>query len=215
MAAAPVRERVEPASGQEAQPQGESLRTHLRSATMAAHDLLDTAMQAASGWQTRSHYARFLALQHAARLPIEAWLAAHAPRDLAPPVQTPLIARDLALLGAGPPAASLPFAAPAGPAPGAVLGTAWVLAGSALGNRTIARQVDRIGGGAWPVTFLGDDAMMAFWQALRTRIERAAAPREAAGAASAAEAVFAHFLAVAAQPQLQPQPQPDPEGCAP
>lgn len=54
--------------------EGESLRTHLRAATMAAHDLLDHAMQAASGWQTRADYTRFLALQHAARAPMEAWL---------------------------------------------------------------------------------------------------------------------------------------------
>jgi len=74
---------------------------------------------------------------------------------------------------------------------------AWVLAGSALGNRSIARQVDRIGGGAWPVTFLGDAAMFGFWQGLRVRIERRADPAEAAGATRAATAVFAHFLAVA------------------
>lgn len=188
---APVRNIAEP---------DESLRTHLRAATMAAHDLLDHAMQAASGWQTRSDYARFLALQHAARAPLEVWLADHAPGDLAPPPQTPLLARDLAALDLG-----LPAPAPAltlsRPYPGTALGTAWVLAGSALGNRAIAKQVARIGGGNWPTAFLGDDAMMAFWQGLRARIEQPAAPGEAAGATGAAEAVFAHFLAVAEQAQ--------------
>ena len=72
-----------------------------------------------------------------------------------------------------------------------------MLAGSALGNRSIAKQVARIGGGAWPTAFLGDEAMMAFWQGLRARIERPAAPAEAEGATRAAEVVFAHFLAVA------------------
>jgi hypothetical protein len=72
-----------------------------------------------------------------------------------------------------------------------------VLAGSALGNRTIAKSVARIGGGAWPAAFLDDAAMMAFWQALRRRIERPAVPAEVAGATRAAEAVFAHFLAAA------------------
>ncbi len=187
---APVRDR-------EAQP-GESLRTHLRAATMAAHDLLDHAMQAASGWQTRADYARFLALQYAARLPLEAWLSAHAPPDLVPPPQTPLIARDLAQLDAATPAAA-PLFTIGRAGTGHALGTAWVLAGSALGNRAIARQVHRIGGGAWPVAFLDDGAMMAFWQALRTRIERPAAPAEAQGATRAAEAVFAHFLAAAAE----------------
>jgi heme oxygenase len=175
---------------------GESLRTHLRAATMAAHDLLDHAMQAASGWQTRADYARFLALQHAARAPIEAWLAAHAPPGLIPPLQTPLLARDLAALGAAlPPPA--PLFTLGRCEPGHALGTAWVLAGSALGNTAIARQVARIGGGAWPVAFLGDSAMMAFWQALRSRIETPARPGEAEGATRAAEAVFAHFLSVA------------------
>lgn len=172
------------------------LRLHLRTATMAAHDLLDAAMQAASGWQRRSDYARFLALQHAARLPVEAWLAAHAPDDLAPPLQTPLIGADLAALGVALPAPAPALALPR-PGFGSILGTAWVLAGSALGNRAIARQVARIGGGAWPAAFLNDDAMLGFWQGLRQRIERPAHNAEAEGAASAAAAVFAHFLAAA------------------
>lgn len=175
---------------------GESLRTHLRAATMAAHDLLDHAMQAASGWQTRADYARFLALQHAARAPIEAWLAAHAPAGLNPPLQTALLERDLAELEAPVPQPAPLFTLGRCEA-GHALGTAWVLAGSALGNKAIARQVARIGGGAWPVAFLGDDAMMAFWQGLRSRIETPARPGEAAGATCAAEAVFAHFLSVA------------------
>jgi heme oxygenase len=183
----------------QAAPDG-SLRTHLRAATMAAHDLLDHAMQAASGWQTRADYARFLALQHAARAPLEAWLAAHAPARLAPPSQTGLIAQDLEHLGT-----PLPSPAPlftiGRPAPGSALGVAWVLAGSALGNKAIARQVARISGGTWPTAFLGDDGAMAFWQGLRTRIEGPAAPAEAAGATRAAEAVFAHFLAVAEAPE--------------
>jgi heme oxygenase len=163
---------------------------------MAAHDLLDHAMQAASGWQTRADYARFLALQHAARAPLEAWLAAHAPDDLVPPPQTPLIADDLARMGVAlpPPAALFTLGRTRS---GHTLGTAWVLAGSALGNRAIARQVARIGAGQWPARFLDDEAMMAFWQALRARIERPTAISEAEGATQAAEAVFAHFLAVA------------------
>ncbi|MFO6446259.1 biliverdin-producing heme oxygenase [Erythrobacter sp. NE805] len=173
-----------------------SLRGQLRAATMAAHELLDHAMQAASGWRTREDYARFLALQHAARAPLEAWLAANAPADLRPPPQTPLLARDLRALGADlPPAAPAPEAMPR--AEHGLIGAAWVLAGSALGNKAIAKQVARIGGGTWPVAFLGDGAMMTFWQGLRARIERPATPAEAEAATRAAEAVFAHFLAVA------------------
>jgi heme oxygenase len=175
---------------------------------MAAHDLLDAAMQAASGWQNRGDYARFLALQHAARVPLEAWLAANAPADLCPPPQTGLLAADLAALD-HPLPATRPALAPAlsgsSPHSGTALGAAWVLAGSALGNRAIAKAVARIGGGSWPVAFLGDGAMMAFWQGLRARIERPASPAEAAGAADAAAAVFAHFLKVAEYAEPAPE----------
>jgi heme oxygenase len=170
------------------------LRTHLRAATMAAHDLLDAATQASTGWQTRADYARFLTMQHAARAPIEAWLAAHAPADVRPPPQTPLIADDLAQLGEATPVPA-PLFTLGRTSAGYALGVAWVLAGSALGNRAIAKQVARIGGGAWPTAFLGDNAMMGFWQGLRARIERPAPAGEAAGASAAAAAVFAHFLA--------------------
>lgn len=171
------------------------LRAHLRAATMAAHDLLDASMQAASGWQSRADYARFLALQHSARAPLEDWIDANAPAALRPPRQTALIARDLAALGHALPDPATAFAHPKADR-GDALGAAWVLAGSALGNRSIARQVDRIGGGVWPVAFLGDGAMLEFWQALRERIERRTDPAEAAGATRAATAVFAHFLSV-------------------
>jgi heme oxygenase len=80
-----------------------------------------------------------------------------------------------------------------------------VLAGSALGNRTIAKAVTRIGEGSWPVAFLADGAMMTFWQGLRARIERPASPAEAEGAADAAAAVFAHFLAVAEHAEPAPE----------
>lgn len=170
------------------------LRAHLRAATMAAHELLDTATRAAHGWHTRADYARFLTMQHAARAPVEAWLAAHAPVELQPPAQTPLIAEDLARLDMALPAASPLFTLGRAGA-GHVLGVAWVLAGSALGNHAIARQVARIGGGAWPTRFLGDATMMRFWQGLRPRIERPAKAAEAAGASTAAAAVFRHFLA--------------------
>jgi heme oxygenase len=174
----------------------DDLRSHLRAATMAAHDLLDHAMQAASGWQQLGDYARFLELQHAARAPLEQWLDDHAPSDLRPPAQTPLIARDLAAMGRAVPPPAAAFA-PMESEPGDMLGAAWVLAGSALGNRSIAKQVRRIGGGEWPLAFLGDDAMLGFWQDLRGRIEQHAEPAEAEGATRAATAVFAHFLAVA------------------
>lgn len=186
----------------------DNLRAHLRAATMAAHELLGDAMQAASGWRSITDYARFLRLQHAARSPLEDWLDTHAPGELRPPRQTGLIACDLFVLGQPVPEPAGAFvlqqarpdrslAEAQSESPGEALGAAWVLAGSALGNRAIARQVARIGGGVWPTAFLGDEAMLAFWQSLRARIERPALIAEATGAAHAAAAVFAHFLAVA------------------
>ena len=188
------------AAGKQHKGPDDDLRSHLRAATMAAHDLLDHAMQAASGWQSREDYARFLELQHAARAPIEDWLDAHAPDGLNPPHQTPLIARDLATLGRPAPVPA-PMFTIGRTGTGHALGAAWVLAGSALGNRSIAKQVRRIGGGAWPMAFLGDDAMLGFWQALRSRIEQHARADEAEGATDAATAVFAHFLALAEKAQ--------------
>ncbi len=175
----------------------EDLRLHLRAATMAAHDLLDHTMQAASGWQNRADYARFLSLQHAARAPVEAWLDTHAPDDLRPPVQTPLIAEDLAMLGLDLPAPAEAFEMHLA-AEGAALGAAWVLAGSALGNKAILKQMRRASaaaGHAWPAAFLGDEAMLVFWQSLRPLLERPASATTASAAATAASAVFAHFLA--------------------
>lgn len=164
---------------------------------MAAHDLLDHAMQAASGWQTLADYARFLSLQHAARAPVEAWLDAHAPAELRPPAQTPLIARDLAALGKALPRPAATFAIEED-SEGEALGAAWVLAGSSLGNKAILKQMRRASaahGGGWPAAFLGDEAMLVFWQGLRPRLESPASAAQASAAASAAEAVFAHFIA--------------------
>lgn len=181
----------------------QDLRLHLRAATMAAHDLLDHTMQAASGWQSLADYARFLSLQHAARAPIEIWLERHAPADLRPPAQTPLIARDLAALGLALPSPAADFAMPDhAAAEGEALGAAWVLAGSALGNKAILKQMRRASaahGAHWPSAFLGDEAMLAYWQGLRVRIERPAAAAQAHAAADAASAVFRHFIAHATQ----------------
>lgn len=190
-----------------AQGHRQDLREHLRAATMAAHDLLDHTMQAASGWHSLGDYARFLTLQHAARAPVEAWLDAHAPADLRPPAQTPLIARDLAALGLALPAPANTFAAASANAEsgsadhgaaGAALGAAWVLAGSALGNKAILKEMQRAArghGGGWPSAFLGDRAMLTFWQGLRARLEQPASVADASTAATAASAVFAHFIA--------------------
>lgn len=178
---------------------------------MAAHDLLDHTMQAASGWQNLADYARFLMLQHAARVPMEHWLERHAPHDLRPPAQTALIADDLASLGLNLPVPAEPFDL-VDSGRGETLGAAWVLAGSALGNRSILKQMRRAsglaGGKEWPSAFLADEAMLAFWQQLRKQIEQPASEVEAANAAEAASAVFAHFTVHATSHSGDPTEKP-------
>ena len=171
----------------------DNLRFFLRSATAEAHEQLDASMRAASGWECERDYARFLALQHAARRSVEAWLDAHAPDDLHPPAQTPLIASDLSASGEELPQGPL-FSHPE-TSRAAVLGIAWALAGSSLGNRAILKDVRRASGaaGSWPETFLADDTMPAFWAKLHREVERPADAVEAEAARRAAVALFDHF----------------------
>ena len=74
---------------------------------------------------------------------------------------------------------------------------AWVLAGSSLGNRSILAQLKKRGGAAahWPHAFLGDDAMLDFWKALRGRIECPVPADQQHAAGHGAQAVFDHFIA--------------------
>ena len=174
-----------------------TLRQYLREATANAHDTLDHAMRDEAGWEKEADYARFLSLQMAARIPVEAWLETHAPADLQPPRQSDLIANDLAQLGVEPPAAAAPFALEGAHHETACLGAAWVLAGSSLGNRSILAQLQKRGGAAaqWPHAFLGDDAMLDFWKALRGRIECPVPADQQHAAGHGAQAVFDHFIA--------------------
>lgn len=173
-----------------------TLRDHLRRATACSHERLDQSMRPASDWRSREDYARFLSTQYAARLPVETWLLAHAPAGLKPPEQTPLIARDLTRLGAPVPGRGSGFAL-AEVGQSAVIGVAWVLAGSSLGNRAMLRDMERAlpSQTVWPHDFLGSRAMTEFWKALRVRIEARTKPAECARSASAARGVFDHFLA--------------------
>ncbi len=183
----------------------ESLRASLRGATARAHDLLDGSMRAAAGWTTRADYARFLALQYAARMPVEAWLIQNAPHDICPPAQCALIAADLAAMGKQLPQSAAPFeftsaGDDADQADFGALGAAWVLAGSSLGNRAIRAELHRAakaeGGAPWPDSFLGDERMLAFWKHLRDRIENPADHVATQSACRAAVAVFDHFIAI-------------------
>jgi heme oxygenase len=180
----------------------DNLRASLRGATASAHDLLDHAMRAASGWTSRADYIQFLKLQHSARRPVEAWLEANADAATRPPPQCPLIARDLAQMDCDAPEEIASFALDGDGDDSRTLGVAWVLAGSSLGNRAILKEVTRVSqtgaGEPWPHSFLADEAMLTFWKGLRNRIERPARIDEVEAASGAAAAVFDHFLAATA-----------------
>jgi hypothetical protein len=117
--------------------------SHLRPATIVAHDLLDYAIAAAGGWQNSADDARFCALQHAARAPLSNWLRSHTPAARDPLHQRLLIACEPAALDK-PVSAPAPVCTLGRIRTSQQLGVAW-LAGSALGNRSIGRQVRRIG----------------------------------------------------------------------
>ncbi|QFT76768.1 biliverdin-producing heme oxygenase [Erythrobacter sp. THAF29] len=154
-------------------------------------------MRKAGGWDTLENYARFLKLQHAARQPVEAWLGLNAHSRDRPPNQTGLIAQDLAQLGLAPLATDETFAI-AGTRTGQeddlALGVAWVLAGSSLGNLSIAGEIRRCGNAQWPTAFLSDPAMLEFWKRLRAKLENSASEARIDAASRAAIAVFDHFL---------------------
>lgn len=157
-------------------------------------------MRAISGWSTREEYRRFLSVQYAARLPIENWMTANAPDGLNAPAQSHLIGHDLSELGAPLPEPGAPFTLAREHRRDArhnasALGAAWVLAGSALGNRSILKELERAGHGNWPCGFLADPAMLAFWKRLRLRINEPADLETLTAASDAAIAVFDHFIA--------------------
>lgn len=187
-----------------------TLRDHLRAATSSAHDLLDSSMRPASDWNSIGDYARFLGAQYAARVPVEEWLAVHAPSDLAPPEQTSLLARDLTKLGTNASRPDREFSL-SYEGEATALGVSWVLAGSSLGNRAMFRDMQRAQSddSNWPHEFLSSPAMAEFWIDLRTRVEVAVDPQKADEATRAANVTFEHFLTVS-----QTTERITPEACA-
>lgn len=203
----------------------DNLRQTLRDATAHAHDRLDGTMRAVAGWTTLGDYTRFLTLQYSARRPVEAWLAENAPDDLCPPQQCSLIAQDLEALGVALPCDALAFDPPVASGGtgearrSSALGTAWVLAGSSLGNRAILAEIRRMTArqalSPWPARFLGDARMLQFWRGLRGQIEESAETETVLVAIQSASLVFDHFIAhadtaqeVVKQMSAQPVHQP-------
>ncbi len=188
-----------------------TLRSRLRESTAALHDLLDGLMRDAAGWNTREEYIDFLTLQHTARLPVESWLLINASGAQCPPPQCDLIAKDLAAMGAAPARRKNTPALPllkidcdgGHDNRSFVLGVAWTLAGSALGNRAILKEIRKINllqnAETWPHSFLADRQMLDFWHTIKSEVERPASAAYASSAAHASAAVFQHFIACAKQ----------------
>ena len=167
----------------------QNLREVLKRATGTLHSALDTSLSPlASG----RDYPRFLAIQHSARAPIEAWFDANS-AELSPPPQTRLIAADLAELGAPVPPLSFGFAPKNADE---ALGIAWVLAGSSLGNKLLLKRRSEHDGGVG-TRFLSDRSMAQFWSGLLVTLEQPCDDATRRHAVTGATRVFEHFLAVA------------------
>ena len=159
----------------------------LRAATMPDHDLVDSAF-AAHDLADRAGYVRFL-MAHAAALP--AAEDALAIRDLPPwRRRTPVLAADLALLGAVMPE-PLPFTVPAGRA--AALGALYVVEGSRLGGVLLARRV----AADLPAAYLGAKHRRGEWRDLLTAIDTQVGEDAIAEAVAGAHAAFALYAAAA------------------
>ena len=165
-----------------------TLRTLLKTRTAALHERLDALLtDCATGGDER--YASFLAVQHAARLPIERWMRGHMDDALRPPDVTPLISADLAELGKRvPPPHTFLFPADANP-----IGLGWALGGSALGNRAMLLQRRRTGA-TGAERFLSDRSLATYFAGLMPKLSEVVTPGEAHGAIQAAEAVFLTFI---------------------
>ncbi|WP_394729983.1 biliverdin-producing heme oxygenase [Altererythrobacter sp. GH1-8] len=147
------------------------------------------------GWDTRAGYARFLQVQHAARLPIERWIAQKCPKNLQTPAQAELLEADIAALGLTiftPPRA---FKLAAGAEP---TGAVWALAGSSLGNAMMLKSLMQGADAAsLPTAFLSDTSMHAFWRSLLPALMRVPDQALADASCEGAQAVFDHFLRTA------------------
>lgn len=171
---------------------GRTIRDLLREGTAGAHAQLDDGMGALITGR-RADYAKFLTMQYSARRGIEAWLEKHE-GDAAPPPQTVLIAEDLRTLDHVPPSDTPDFSPPENSLP---LGVCWVLAGSSLGNRMILSRLTKIDE-TWPVHFLSDAAMHAYWRNLLPQLQATTDAASAGSMLAGAQATFAHFNAIAA-----------------
>lgn len=165
----------------------------LRANTAAAHEEVD-AMFASYDLSSRDDYGRFLCAHAEALAPVEAWLDAHDAQrivvDWPARRRLPALADDLAQLGlALPPGGA---AVTLTPSAGALAGALYVIEGSRLGGKLLARSV----AAGLPTRYLQPGAGAPSWRALLAAVEPVLASRSARDEAlAAALAVFARFAA--------------------
>lgn len=167
-----------------------SLRDHLRARTRHAHDMLDAAMSEGE-LASPAGYARFLVIQHAARVPIERWIAENAQAVLRAPAQAHLAEADLSELDVQTFAHRQSFEPQEDADP---LGIIWALAGSSLGNAMILQSIQRSHESALlPLRFLSDTSMHSFWKSLLPALNEQVSPAMIDAACAGALLVFEHF----------------------
>ena len=164
----------------------------LREGTRDEHERLD-ALFATFALGDRDQYAAFLAAHAAALLPLEAALDAAAAERLVPDWaerrRGPAIRADLAELGAVVPTS---VAVPALSGDAAILGAIYVVEGSRLGGRFLARAVAP----GLPKSYLDAPQAAGNWAKLLARIDPLLYdPGDLSVAIDAARAVFASFEA--------------------
>lgn len=124
-------------------PRSNALRFHLRQQTAEAHARLDAAV---GEFDSRESYGRYLHALLAFREPIETALGrATLPDDFKPRDIAQAIRADMIDLGIDPPGDTQPAARTSLNTPSAVLGTLYVLEGSALGARLLYKRAQELG----------------------------------------------------------------------
>lgn len=165
----------------------------LRARTAAAHEAVDAAF---GGYdlQDRESYRRFLTA-HASALPQAEGIAVTVWPRLRP--RTPLLAADLAALGAATSAGVTPATQPdAGPA---AWGALYVVEGSRLGGGLLAGRV----GEGLPTAYLAATHEPGEWRAIRAAIDKAAEGQDGGwreAMVTGALEVFACYASGAAAP---------------
>jgi heme oxygenase (biliverdin-IX-beta and delta-forming) len=173
-----------------------NLRHALKSRTDDLHAELDSLL-GRFDLADRDQYRAFLHI-HARVLPaVERALEQGGIADILPDWEahrrTPLLERDLVALGQRMPS---PLAPPTLAGRGELLGTAYVIEGSRLGSRFLAKRV----GDAMPSEYLTAAGQQQAWPALLQALDHAElASAETDRAVNAARACFALFLATTAE----------------